>query len=394
MAGEIKTAGESEHAELLLDLRTSGGSNDNIQALETGKAHIALVQNDAVSGESVRSIVALHPEILHLISRVEAKIQTLEDLNGKRVAIGAPGSGTLQITKELLAFSEVSLDADLIRSLSSTKAISQLENGEVDAAFFLSGLGSSAISKAMANPALTFSGIQVGESDIGAAAIATQFTDGFRVHYPHVAPSLIPQMAYEGRPATPVASLSVQAILACSENLGNDVVGKITRTLFAKRAVLSGKETAFSHLDESTTRSGLQFPLHKGAEDYYFRREPGFLVENAEVMGFVLTLILLVWSAANWFRNWLSQNQKNRIDTYYKAIDAVIHHLDDGVTLQELDELESELLNIRRQAADELVQEKLAADESFMIYQNMLNGCQSMLLRIREKTQPSLEGTE
>ena len=112
----------------------------------------------------------------------------------------------------------------------------------------------------------------------------------------------------------------------------------------------------------------------------------GFLAENAETMGFLLTLVLLAWSAANWFRKWYSQNQKNRIDTYYRAIDTIIQRLNDPVTLQELDELESEFLKIRKQAADELVREKLAADESFIIYQNMLNVCQSMLFRIRERT--------
>ena len=85
------------------------------------------------------------------------------------------------------------------------------------------------------------------------------------------------------------------------------------------------------------------------------------------------------------------QKKKNRIDTYYKAVDHVIHRLHDGVDLAEIDELENELLNIRQRAADELVDEKLGADQSFMIYQNMLNGCQSMLLRIREKIQESPE---
>ncbi len=386
MGREVKNVVESAHPDLTIELRTSGGSNDNIRALENGKAQIALVQNDDVSGESVRSIAALHPEILHLISRVDANIRTLEDLTGRRVATGAPGSGTLQITRELLAFADISLDADQARSLSTTKAISQLENGEIDAAFFLSGLGSSEIREAMANPGLTLSGIHVGESDTGAEATATRFTEGFRIYYPNVAPHSIPQMAYEGRPASPIASLSVQAILACSAGLDQDVVVRITRTLFEKRAVLSSRETAFSYLNEFTTRSGLQFPLHPGAENYYFRQEPGFLAENAETMGFLLTLVLLAWSAANWFRKWYSQNQKNRIDTYYRAIDTIIQRLNDPVTLQELDELESEFLKIRKQAADELVREKLAADESFIIYQNMLNVCQSMLFRIRERT--------
>ena len=83
------------------------------------------------------------------------------------------------------------------------------------------------------------------------------------------------------------------------------------------------------------------------------------------------------------------QRQKNRIDTYYEAVVDVIRRLHDGTDLEEIAELEVELLKIRQRASDELVHEKLAADESFIIYQNMLNGCHGMLVRMREKIQES-----
>ena len=391
LAKQIKIVIETDHPDLRIELKPSEGSNDNTKALDTGKVQLALIQNDALGGENVRSLAALYPEVLHLISLTKENIRTLGNLSGKRVNIGAPGSGTRQITKELLVFSNVSIVDNQTGSSSSGDAMEQLEAGEIDAAFFLAGLGSSNIRKAMTNPALMFSGIKVSEDGDEAETIAKRFTDGFRVHYPHVAPNVIPQMVYQGRPVTPVPSLSVQAVLACKKDVDEDIIGRITHTLFTQRAALAQKETAFSYLDESKARTGLQFPLHKGAENFYLRKDPGFLIDHAEVMGFALTVVLLGWSCANWFGNWYLQKKKNRIDTYYKAVDHVIHRLHDGVDLAEIDELENELLNIRQRAADELVDEKLGADQSFMIYQNMLNGCQSMLLRIREKIQESPE---
>ncbi len=267
----------------------------------------------------------------------------------------------------------------------------QLGAGKINAAFFLTGLGSSTIRKAMANPDLTLSSIQIREDGAEVEAIAKQFTDGFHVRCPHVRPEVIPQMAYQGRPVTQVPSLSVQAVLVCKKDVDEDIIGRITRTLFTQRAALSQKETIFSHLDESKAQAELQFPLHEGAENFYRRKEPGFFAENAEVMGFILTLALLGWSGADWLRNWYSQRQKNRIDTYYQAVDDVICRLHNGTDLEEIDELEVELLKIRQRASDELVHEKLAADESYIIYQNMLNGCQSMLVRMRQKIQASHE---
>ena len=57
--------------------------------------------------------------------------------------------------------------------------------------------------------------------------------------------------------------------------------------------------------------------------------------------------------------------------------------------VKEDNELEVELLKIRQRASAELVNEQLAANESYIIYQNMLNGCQAMLVRMREKIQVS-----
>ena len=105
-----------------------------------------------------------------------------------------------------------------------------------------------------------------------------------------------------------------------------------------------------------------------------------------------MSVALLLWSMFGWIRKWYDQKRKNRIDTYYQAVEDVIRRLHDGTDLQEIDELEAELLKIRQRASAELVAEQLAADESFIIYQNMLNGCQAMLVRMRERIKEHPDG--
>lgn len=104
-------------------------------------------------------------------------------------------------------------------------------------------------------------------------------------------------------------------------------------------------------------------------------------------MGFILTLILILWSVLVWAQRWYLQSRKNRIDTYYEAIDDVINRLHDGTDLEEINQLETELLKIRQRASEELVKEQLAADGSFIIYQNMLNGCQQLLAQKKQEKQ-------
>ena len=190
-----------------------------------------------------------------------------------------------------------------------------------------------------------------------------------------------------GQPAQPIGTVGVKAVLACHRDLPEDIAEILTRTLYEYRAELSQTQSAFSSLDEQSSTTHLQFPLHPGAENYFQRKHPGFFAQHVEIMGFALTLVLILWSILVWAKRWFIHSRKNRIDTYYEAIDDIINRLNDGTHLEEINQLETELLEIRQRASDELVNEKLDANESFIIYQNMLNGCQQLLAQKKQEKQ-------
>ena len=394
LAEQMKTVVETHHSDIVIELRESAGSSENIRRLDNGQAHLALVQNDAIGGGSVRSVASLYPEVLHLVCRTDAKINSLEDLVGHRIGVGASGSGTEQIATRLLQFVGVEPKPEPFWRGSFAEAIEQLKAGEIDAAFLLIGLGGDVVSEAMRDEQLTLAPIQMHSAEgENPEDIARTFTQGFRVHYPHTSPHTIPLMAYDGRPRKPVPSLSVQAVMACGGDVEPEIIERITKTLFEQRAVLSQRESAFTYLDEQTAQGGLQFPLHEGAENYFRRREPGFLSQNAESMGFVVTLLLLGWSVLTWVRRWYVQGRKNRVDTFYQAIGGVSERVHDAVDMEVLAELESELADIRRRATDELIQEQLAADSSYIVFQNMLGNCQALVERTRGELQLSPAGS-
>ncbi|MEO1994451.1 MAG: TAXI family TRAP transporter solute-binding subunit [Planctomycetaceae bacterium] len=386
LASLMKQAIEADHPDVVIQLRPSQGSADNLKLLDGGEAQLALAQNDGVGGQAVRSLVAVYPEMLHLIRHTHSGIQALNDVSGKRIGIGAAGSGTESLTTALLEFAGVTLDPEQTARVPFTEALRQLEAHELDAAFFLVGVGGSTIDRALANEKLSLTPLHTRfDTQEDPERTAHVFTDGFRVRYPHVSPHTIPLMAYRGRPPSPIPTVGVRAVLVCHDNLDADVTERITRTLFERRAALSRKETSFAHLDEQRAQANLQFPLHQGAENYYRRRDPGFLSEHAESMGFIVTLMLLGWSVLAWVQRWYVQSRKNRIDTFYQAVNDVMRRLQTDATIETIDALEAELLDVRQRAAAELVNEQLAADESYVIYQNMVNGCQLLLSRARDK---------
>ena len=113
MAKMINDAGSGVRA----NARSTGGSVFNMNALATGELDMAIVQNDiafysykgsgiqAFEGKAntkVRTLAVLYPEVLHVIARKDAKINSVADLKGKRVVIGDLGSGTEQTARQVL----------------------------------------------------------------------------------------------------------------------------------------------------------------------------------------------------------------------------------------------------------------------------------------------------
>ena len=386
LATHIKEVVEDAHPDISIALKTSAGSQDNLGRIDRGEAHLALAQNDTKGGTSVRSVVSLYPEVLHLLCRSSANISSLSDLSGRRIGIGAAGSGTEQLTSSLLRFAGVDVDPTLTTRGTFSESLNDLRSGRLDAAFVLTGLGSAVVRETMRDESITLAPIRVATlEDSDPDSAARTFTEGFRVHYPYIAPHVVPLMAYGGRPAKPLPSVSVQAVFVCQQKVGAETVERITRTLFERRAVLAEKDPAFTHMTEQNAQTPLQFPLHTGADHYFRRTEPGFLSRHAELMGFVVTVLLLAWSILAWVRRWYMQHRKNRVDTYYRAVADLSNRVNDAKSLEEIDALESELRSVGRRAGAELVQETLAADESYVIYQNMFSACLALIQHARSE---------
>jgi hypothetical protein len=380
MAQELKDVIEAKNPDLVIQLSPSEGSQENVQMLSNSSAHIALIQNDAKDGASVRSIAAVYPEVLHLLTQTDEEINSLQDLSGKRVGVGGKCSGTYGVVSNLLNFSEVSVG--LVDNSNSDDSLLKLKEGKLDAVFILQGLGSPMIRDILTDKKITLSPISVTRNnDDAAEEIARRFSNGFNVHYPFVQPQTIPLMAYSGRMQRPIPAIGVQAVLAVSENLPSDIVKRITQTLFEERAVLAQKEALFSSLDESDAILNLQFPIHKGAENYYHRKDPGFIETYCEVIALMITFVGLVLTGVFWIKEKCLDRQQNRIEEFYIMVQKIMCQIDGEIGKDEIMNLDRELEKINQDAACAVVADQLKADESFLIYQNMLNSCRDMLVR-------------
>jgi len=139
----------------------TSGSEANVLALASGRMQSAFVQSDIAhwaqtatglySGkakvEELRAIANLYPESIHVVTRKNSGISTIEDLKGRRVSLDETGSGTLTDARLILAAHGLSLSDIRAEYLKSRAAGEMLQAGQLDAFFSVSGWPEGAIAE-------------------------------------------------------------------------------------------------------------------------------------------------------------------------------------------------------------------------------------------------------
>lgn len=138
-----------------VEVLTTGGSVDNLEKLKAREADIGLVQTGLaadIGAEGVRSIGAVFYEPLWIFHRAGAPVAELQDMAGKRVAIGPEGSGVRVLASLLLNEAGVAADKFTADPRAGAQAAAALKAGEIDIAMVVSGAATPWIADLIADP--------------------------------------------------------------------------------------------------------------------------------------------------------------------------------------------------------------------------------------------------
>ncbi|USS40815.1 TAXI family TRAP transporter solute-binding subunit [Thermococcus aggregans] len=248
---------------------TSGASVANAKAIGDGTAQAAILQNDvayyAHNGlymfegqtiKNIRGVAALYPETIQFIVRADSDIKTLQDLAGKKVAIGAPGSGTAVAAEQVLRAAGV---WDSIEKVNQdfNEASQSLKLGQVDAAVIVSGIPTPSVNQ-----------IAV-QTPVRVLPIPDDILNKLKQQgYIFYVRQVVPKGTYNGvEEDTP--TLAVKAMLAVSADLSEDTVYKMTKILFENVDQLRAVHQKAQLISLETALDGMSIPLHPGAIKYY-----------------------------------------------------------------------------------------------------------------------------
>jgi hypothetical protein len=270
LAGAISRIVYEKVPDLKVTVESSGASVANAKLIASGDADFAILQNDiafyAFKGVkpmfdkavlNIRGVTSLYPEHCQIHARKDAKIASVKDLKGKRVAVGPLGSGTEQNAIQILeAYGLKFEDLGKVERLTATESADFLKDGRIDAAFYTVGVGASAI----VDPAMMIETMIVPIDGTQADALIKK--------YPFYSKEKVPAGIYKGVDKD-VPTVAVLAILVVKVELEEDVVYKITKAMFENIKSIETAHAKGKEVKLEKALIGLPIPLHPGAEKFF-----------------------------------------------------------------------------------------------------------------------------
>ncbi len=267
----------SEHG-IRCGVESTGGSVFNVNAIRGGELEFGVAQSDwqfhAFGGtsrfeeqgpfEELRAVFSVHPEPFTVVARADAGIETFEDLAGKRVNVGNPGSGqrgTMEVVME--AYGWTMDDFALASELQAAEQSQALCDNNIDAMIYTVGHPSGSIQEATT------------ACDSVLVEVSGDIIDGLVADRPYYRTATIPGGMYRGNDAD-TATFGVGATFVTSANVPEEVVYTVVSAVFENLDQFRGLHPAFANLDAAAmANDGLSAPLHPGAERYF--REAGLI---------------------------------------------------------------------------------------------------------------------
>jgi uncharacterized protein len=248
--------------------QTSGASGENVRLINKKEVELALVQSDTLDfaytakeafkeplkGMSV--IAVLYPEVIQVVVAADSPIKSFADLKGKKIGVGAPGSGTEANFRQLMDAYGLKKEDVNGQYLSFSESAEAFKDKHIDAFIVTGAVPTSAIMDVATQNAIRILPVS--------ADVMAKLTQ----KYPFLAPVKIPANSYKGQ-TEEVSTAAVNAVLIVGNQLKDDMVYNLTKALFENQAELASAHAKGKELNLKNAVQGVSIPFHPGAVKYY-----------------------------------------------------------------------------------------------------------------------------
>ncbi|MDQ1173939.1 TRAP transporter TAXI family solute receptor [Microbacterium testaceum] len=263
--GELLADATSSSTRLRISPLPTEGSVDNLALLAARRVDLALsLVDSAVAADSAADVVAIgrvYQNYLQCVVRADGGIRSLDDLAGRTVSLGAPGSGAAATARRVLEVSGLAGSATPPRVVERTfrDAVDDLEAGSIDALFWSGGVPTPQIADLATRVPI-------------AVIDTTPALDGLARAYPEVyAATTIPAGVYDAPRAVP--TIGVANLLLARSDLADDLVRALVDALIDDApALVPADALGIQYLTPASLIDTAPLALHPSAERRYRER--------------------------------------------------------------------------------------------------------------------------
>lgn len=261
----------TDKAKINATAQSTGASVENMRLIKDGQVDLAFTQGDIADYASkgtvmfkdggaignLKAIASLYNETVQIIVAKDSSIKTVEDLKGKRVSVGAPGSGTEANAQQILeAYGLTFEDLGKADRLAFGESASFIQDGTLEAAFVTAGTPTAAVNELAATK-----GVRVLPIDADHIAKIIQ-------KYPYYAEQVIDAGTYPGFDEK-VSTVAVKAQLVARAELDEMIVYNLTRALYENLDQLKAVHKKAEEIKPEEALKGVSLDIHPGAAKFF-----------------------------------------------------------------------------------------------------------------------------
>lgn len=243
----------------------SNGSQDNIEQMDLNTAQLGFVQSDVMSYayngerlfegmavENFSTVAALYMEQVQIVT-CDPSIQSVADLKGKNVSIGASGSGVYYNALDVLAAYGLT-EQDINPTFQDFgNSVDALQDGKIDAAFVVAGA-----------PTVAVTSLATAK-DVYLVSLDDEHIEALKAECPYYEKYVIPEGTYEGVAET--TTVAVGAVVIARDDVAEDDVYNFVSAIFENADSLAHDKAG--ELDLEFASSVTAVPYHPGAAKYF-----------------------------------------------------------------------------------------------------------------------------
>lgn len=257
-------------------VESTGGSVYNINTIKNGELDFGIAQSDTVyqatqgigkyEGNKVsnlKSVMAIYPELLALVTRKDSNINSIMDVKGKRINLGNPGSGNEASALTLFAANNIQKsDLEFAGALKAAEMPDALRDNKIDGYFYMIGHPNANITDA------------TNSVDTKIVSLEGKAVDQLIKKYPYFAKAKIVKGLYKGVEKD-VNTFGVKAVLVTSTDVSDKAVYTVVKAVLENFEEFQKLHPAYNNITKESLLDGLSAPLHEGAKKYF--KEAGLL---------------------------------------------------------------------------------------------------------------------